>query len=562
MRIHGNQTRENTQKAFNLYARKEYGADSFQFPLIDGISKMSKVVVRGQAGRDSLTHSLLRETELPVSGYTPCLVFINGEFWGFYELREKQEEDYLSNLFDVDKEDLMIYKNYRLIEGEDEYGKTNRTVYDNLVSQILINNPSTPEGYAYACDLIDMDNYITYMAGITYCNSEDIYWNKTLWRTMSVGAGQYEDGRWRWIFQDLDWACRRTDGVDEAIEKLLEDDLFMSLWHNPEFKKQFLTRIMDYANIELTPEYVREIISPVLSYYNRYFAINEERWKGVLIGGRNSGTKLINTFLSFFRKRRDDVIERLSDSLEVTNSCSTISVQQIPEQLKMSINGHVAHLYESSWTGFYFSGCEVTFEVKEIPGYIFCGWYENGTLLTDQNSITLSTDDDHQLTPVFEAIPVVAVMDRINYARSNYRGGYELYTLNLRSHCVIVPDAALGSSVDFMSIELSSDGEWGKGTGFTLTFPTTNLSSCGMILWLSVQEGCPEQWKLFLISEDGQKEELTCNSEQTEDGLQLFFDLPDSCIGLPEVELHMESAGDCSGGTVRITKINLYGYGS
>lgn len=562
LRIHGNQTRENAQKAFNLYARNEYGAGTFQYPLIDGIKNMTKVVVRGQAGRDSITHGLLRETGLPVSECTPCLVFINGEFWGFYELREKQEEDYLSNIFGTDKDDLMIYKNYRLIEGEDEDGKTNRSVFDNLVSQIIKNNPSTTEGYAYACDLIDMDNYITYMAGITYINSEDIYWNKTLWRTMSVGAGQYEDGRWRWIFQDLDWACRRTDGVDEAIEQLQNDDLFMSLWHNPEFRKQFLTRIMDYANIELTPEYVKEVISPILSYYNQYYAINEERWKGVLQGGSNSGTKLINSFLSFFRERREDVIERLSDILEVTDSCSTISVLQIPQQLKMTVNGHVAHLYGSSWSGVYFSGCEVTFEVNEIPGYRFCGWYDDDTLLTDDLRVTVSTDEDHNLIPAYEAIPVVASMDRINYARSNYKGGYELYTLNIRANCTIVPDAGLSSSVNFTSIVLSSDGDWKKGTGFTIKFSTANLSSCGMILRLTVPEGCPENWKLFIISGNGKKVELSCYSEPTEEGLSLSFELPDYCLGLPEVELHMESAVNCSGGTVRITGISLFGYGS
>lgn len=562
LRIHGNQTRENAQKAFNLYARKEYGEGTFKYQLIEGVDSMTKVVVRGQAGRDSLTHSLLRETGLPVSGYTPCLVFINGEFWGFYELREKQEEDYLSDIYGTDKDNLMIYKNYRLIEGEDEEGNTNRVVFDNLVSQIVLNNPATEEGYAYACEQIDMDNYITYMAGITFCNSEDIYWNKTLWRTMTTGSGQYEDGRWRWIFQDLDWACRRTDGIDEAIDKLLEDELFMSLWHNHEFRKRFLTRIMDYANVELTPEYVKSVISPVLMYYNRYFAINEERWKGAVQGNRSSGTKMLDTFMSFFRKRKADVIERLAGTLEVVNYTSTLTVSQFPEQMKLTVNGHETHIYGSSWTGTYFSGCEVTFEVREIPGYRFCGWYEDGILLTGRTTVTVSTDDDHQLTPMFESIPVVAVMDRINFVRSNFRGGYELYRLNTKSGCVVIPDSGLTSSADFLSISMSPDGDWNKGTGFTVSFSTTDLSSCGMIIWLNVPEGCPEQWNLFLITDDGKKVGIECGQQETDDGLQLYCDLPAGYTGLPQVNLHFESPEAYPGGTLKITGIRLYGYGN
>ena len=405
LRIHGNQTRENTQKAFNLYARKEYGADSFHYPLIDGVDSTSKLVVRGQVGRDSITHSLLRETGLPVSGYTPCLVFVNGEFWGFYELREKQEEDYIAGLFCVDKNNLMIYKNYRLIEGKDEKGKPNRAVYDNLVSDIISHDPSTEEGYSYACDQIDMENYITYMAAITYCNSEDIFWNKTLWRTMSTSSKPYEDGRWRWIFQDLDWSCRKTDGTEEAIKSLLNDELFMALWKNPVFLQKFLTRIMDFANIELTPSYTEAYITPTLQYYNQYFAINNERWGGVNQGKRDMGTQRLDTFMSFFKKRKNDVIERLHTVLGLTKEISTLTVQSLPKDMQLTINNHAVHLDGDSWEGTYYSGSEVTLQAHPLTGYRFTGWYENGDLLTVQEIVAVTMDSDRQITPKYDLIP-------------------------------------------------------------------------------------------------------------------------------------------------------------
>ncbi|MBR6186213.1 MAG: CotH kinase family protein [Clostridia bacterium] len=559
LRIHGNQTREKAQKAFNLYARKEYGEDTFQYPLINGVKTMSKLVVRGQAGRDSITHSLLRETGLPVSGYTPCLVFINGEFWGFYELREKQEENYISKLFGIDKDNLMIYKNYRLIEGKDEDGKTNKAVYDNLVSKIVSNNPKSAEGYAYACQQIHMDNYITYMAAITYCNSEDIYWNKTLWKTMTNGSEPYEDGRWRWIFQDLDWTFYTLDISKEAIKSLVDDEFFMSLWKNPVFQKQFLTRIMDFANIELTPDYVKDVISPILLYYNKYFALNDERWNGGKLGYQKTGTDRINSFISFLSKRRSVTIERLKEILEISNDTIILSVNQIPEELELTVNDHIAHLYGSSWDGVYFSGCEVTFKVSNLAGYQFAGWYENGELLTDQESITVSTNENHSLTPVFDLIPDIAVMDRINYARSNYRGGYVLYKRNIKSNCVIVPDQALESSASFTDISISSAGEWKKGEGFTIIFPTDELSSCGMILYCTVPDGCPRQWALYSEDESGDRISIDFSIAETEDGLCFCFELPPSCMGSPQLNLHLESAQDYPGGTIRITKIRLYG---
>ena len=559
LRIHGNQTRENAQKAFNLYARKEYGANSFQNTLIDGVDSTSKLVVRGQVGRDSITHSLLRETGLPVSGYAPCLVFLNGEFWGFYELREKQEEDYLADLFGVDKDNLMIYKNYRLTEGEDENGQTGRTVYDRLVSDIISHDPSTDMGYAYACSRIDMENYITYMAAIAYCNSEDIYWNKTLWRTMSVGSKPYEDGRWRWIFQDLDWSCRTTDGTEEAINSLANDELFMSLWKNPAFLRQFLTRMMDFANIELAPEHTEAYIAPILLSYNTYFALNNERWGGVEHGKGDMGSQRLDSFMSFFKKRKNDVIERLHSVLGLTKEINTLSVCPLPEDLKLLINSHPVHLSGDSWEGVYYSGSDVLLQANPLPGYKFIGWYENGDLLTTRGIVSVTMDSDHQLTPLYDLIPNIAVMDKINYARNNYRGGYVLYKRNIKSNCVIIPDQSLESSASFTDISISSDGTWKKGAGFAVTFPTSNLSSCGMILDCTAQDGCPKLWQLLYEGSNETKCRIDLSVTEKNNGMRLAFELPSSCIGLPSVNLHLESAEDCPGGTLRITRIRLYG---
>ena len=44
-----------------------------------------------------------------------------------------------------------------------------------------------------------------------------------------------------------------------------------------------------------------------------------------------------------------------------------------------------------------------------------------------------------------------------------------------------------------------------------------------------------------------------------EDGLQFTFNLPQSALNLPNINLRFESAEECPGGTVQITKIRLYG---
>jgi len=565
LRIHGSSTRERVQKSFNIYARSEYGDKDFRYAMVPGTEHREKYVIRINAGIDSIVHDLLEDLGLPVSKAQPCLCFLNGEFWGFYELREKQDEEYIADVCGVDEDDLIVVKNQNVGAGEAlaqslGYNVESRGLIKELNAFFSQLDTSTPEGYEAAQKVIDVDNYLVYVVANFFFNNGDFLNNDTLWRTASVGDGEYNDGRWRWIIQDMD-QCFFPVRYKNTLAMLVEKPVFASLWNSESFRTRFYTLAMDFANVLFSVESVKNEISERLDYYYGYFRISEERFMESDPSSYNYWKTLKSTIISFLTNRRNELISQCEASLTDRRTTHSIAVNGMLSETKLLVNGYSAYHEDSLWEGIYFSGCEITLEVKEIPGYRFCGWYEDGALLSDQKTVTVSTDKDQSLTPVYEAIPVVAVMDRINFARSNFRGGYELYNLNTKSGCVLVPDAGLESSVNFTAISFSSDGEWQEGTGFTISFPTNKLSSCGMILWFTISEGCPEKWNLFYIREDGKKVWIDCDSEPTDDGLMVFFELPVGYTGLPEVELHMESAEDCAGGTVKITEISLYGYG-
>ena len=564
LRIHGSSTRERVQKSFNIYARSEYGDKDFRYAMVPETEHREKYVVRINAGIDSIVHDLLAETGLPVSKTQPCLCFLNGEFWGFYELREKQDEEYIADVCGVDEDDLIVVKNTHLEAGETlaealGYDMEDRGIPKQLNAFFSELDTSTPEGYAAAEAVIDVDNYLTYIVANIFFNNGDFLNNDTLWRTATVGDGEYNDGRWRWIFQDMD-QCFYSVKYKNALAMLAEKPVFSSLWNNESFRTRFYTLAMDFANVMYTTASVNGYVTEKLNYYAPYYRITSERYMET-DSNSNYARSLRTTILNFLAGRRDELIAQCGATLTDIRLTHSLTVSGMPSETKLLVNGHMAVYSDSLWEGVYFSGCEVTFEVKSIPGYRFCGWYEDGVLMTDQPSVTVSTDSDHDLKPVYEPIPVVAVLDRINYARSNYMGGYELYTLNIRSNCVIVPDISLESSVNFKAIEMSSAQDWDKGTGFTVTFPTRRLSTCGMIFYLTVPEDGPDQWNVFLITEKGKKVGIVCNHEETDDGLRLSFNLPAEYTGLPEVELRIESAGNCPGGTVKITYVSLFGYG-
>lgn len=559
--INESSAHDKAQKPFDLYAFSEdgYFGDTF----IPNTENKKKYVLMTNPGRDSIVHELLERQGLPLAKSQPCLCFLNGEFWGFYELWEEADGEFISNRYGVDRDNLIVVKNNAVEEGNSHLGELGFYTEGIGITEALNAyfselDTSTEEGYEAAEKVIDVESFLTSVVANVFFNNCDYTNSSIFWRTASPGYGKYNDGRLRWVINDMDQSFLSIKSKS-ALVMMAENPVFISLWNNESFRTRFFTMVMDFANVLYTAGAVKEYVTEKLGYYNPYYRATSERFMESDTASYNYARNLKSTILNFLSNRRTELITQCAATLTDVRDTCALTVDGLTSDTKLFVNGYLAYHEESTWEGVYFSGCEVTFEVKPISGYRFCGWFAEDTLLTDQYVITVSTDLGHRLTPVYEAIPVVALMDRINYARSNYRGGYELYTLNYRSHCVIVPDAALNASADFTAISFTSEGEWNEGTGFTITFPTAKLSSCGMILWLSGTDGCPENWRLFCILDDGRKEALACDSESAEGGMKVFFELPDTLIGLPEVHLHMEGAENCSGGTVRITKISLFG---
>lgn len=336
-----------------------------------------------------------------------------------------------------------------------------------------------------------MDNYITHAAGIAYLNNTDSSYrhNFTIWRTAEKGSGEYEDGRWRWIFQDLDMCCYFYDGVKQMILSLPEDVFFSSLWKSSEFQTKYLTRIMDYANVELTPEYVREFITPILTYYDPYLYETNVRFSSKDTSAK-PGTKSISSLTAFFQTRRDAVIKQLTETFQLTRGTSTLSLHGLPQGMALEINGHQAHIYGNSWTGVYFKGCAVSFTAGDIPGYQFAGWYTGDRLVTTERTVEISTNNNNTLTPVYTEISAIAVMNETEILYGSGKYGFTIPIKDSINECELQPDATLEverSYVDnSITFQLSASAE--APQGFTLSVPLRDYYSAGAVIRLTKLE--------------------------------------------------------------------------
>lgn len=248
--IHGNWSVAFNQKSFNVYSVDD---DTEIFPGVFD-SKSSSVMLRAGGYRDLystkfrdvLNQMLVADRAITIQRAVPCQVFINGEYWGLYNLQERINNGLISSTYNVNENNLVILKNTTVVSGESEDYK----LYSDILDYVSKNDLSLDENYQQVCEWIDIQSYIDYYCFQIYvANCDSVSNNYALWRTKNIVDNEYGDGKWRWILYDTDDSLGMVPGhTDVDIDSFiagqwfvspLNDILFSSLIKNQNFQKQF-----------------------------------------------------------------------------------------------------------------------------------------------------------------------------------------------------------------------------------------------------------------------------------------------------------------------------------
>ena len=253
--IHGNCTRNLKQKSFELKSRKVYGDNDFSYAFFSDkpLNAYRRLLLRA-GGQD--TKSLLRDIlgqqllvdrmDIDRQAYRPALVYINGQFWGVYGIRERMDEHFVVSNYGLGLNE------FDMIEKKNEVLAGSISGWNTLYSYLSNNSPATPSVYNYLQSQIDIDEYINYQILEIY--SDNIDWphnNIRWWRA-------HDDGQWRWMVYDLDAAFgRATKGYTNNTFKFAAATkgkraynalVLRRLMLNPEFKALFGQRFAAHLN--------------------------------------------------------------------------------------------------------------------------------------------------------------------------------------------------------------------------------------------------------------------------------------------------------------------------
>ena len=206
IRVSGNSTRVYAQKSFSIYLRSGYGKSSVTYPFFDDyeITSFQSLVLRngGQDWKytrviDAYTGVLFKDLNIDTSMSRPVVVYVNGKYYGIYDLKESMNENCLASQHGVEEDNLnVIRRNFAILAGD--------TVQIKQIYQMAKTmNMAVESNYEKFCKYVDADAWIDYIIARSFTGDYDMF-NQKLWNE------KHYEVKWRPIFYDFDFAFRGT----------------------------------------------------------------------------------------------------------------------------------------------------------------------------------------------------------------------------------------------------------------------------------------------------------------------------------------------------------------
>jgi len=407
MRLFGGMSRLFPQKSLTLVARDRYGQKMVRYPVFgqDGLNKFKYLVLRNSGSdwgkshlRDAFMISLLEGWDMEKQDYQPAHVYINGKYWGLYNLREKINKFFIEDHADVDKDSIDYIEHHMTLKAGSRYH------YQRLRRFIHEKDIRLPANYAWVAEQMEIDNFIDLQVAQIFFDNRDAGGNIRFWRP------QTPDGKWRWIIYDTDQGFglhRSRAYAHNTLHFHTQPDgpdwpnppwstfLLRRLLENPTFRDRFINRFADHLNTSFREERainkLDEMSSRIRPEIGRHFerwGLSADIWEGHLLRMKRFALERPNMIRHFLAQRFD-----LGDATQITVLSGKGG--------SVLVNDHV-RVNTGRFQGTYFSNIPIQLEAKPSFGYRFSHWEHLGKKASPDKIVIDMASGPRLIRAVFE----------------------------------------------------------------------------------------------------------------------------------------------------------------
>ncbi len=393
IKIFGGWSRANDQKSLAVFFRKEYGdAQLKNYKLFPSkpIEDFKSVVLRNSGNdysfskmRDAMMTTLVSNMNIDFQANRPSALYLNGQYWGLINIREKVNEDFLESNHGVSADSIDLLEwNGSAIEGSSDK-------YWQLINYLNSNSLKTDASYNVVEKQIDIENYIDYQLSQIYFDNRD--WpgnNIKYWRP------QTEDGKWRWIMFDTDFGFGIYNDkayLDNTLQFALASNgpdwpnppwstfIFRKLFENEIFRNKFINRYADMLNTTFKPAHVIAVIDSMASVIEPEIPRQNERWGAPDVWFWQQNILNMRAFATY---RVENVRKHIKQQFSIPED-HEITVSVLPSAGGFAALNSIV-VKGTSWKGTYFEGVPIKLTANAYAGYKFNSWIVNGKIFNEE----------------------------------------------------------------------------------------------------------------------------------------------------------------------------------
>lgn len=393
---HGNDSNAYDQRGFDYITRDALGYDNeVEYPVISSTDRPSyeRLIFKAAANdnysfaggahlRDAYVHELSligglyldeRKTEFSV-------LYINGEYWGVYDIREKVDDiDFTDYYYDQPEGFVDFIKTWG--GTWNEYGSN--ADWQDLVTFITTNDMSIQANYDYVLTQYNTKSLIDYfiLNGYVVC-TDWLNWNTAWWR------GRHPDGdakRWRYALWDNDATFGHyvnytgVPSTDPTADPCQIDDMgdvggqghipvLNALFDNEEFFADYIQRYAALSNTIFSCDQMIHVLDSMANHIAPEMQGQCDRWGGSYADWENN----VQTIRNFILDRcNDEVIGGIEDCYDVTAYTLTVQIDGVGE---IEINSVDLDDTTAPWSGTFFADLDIDIEAPDGECGTFAGW--------------------------------------------------------------------------------------------------------------------------------------------------------------------------------------------
>lgn len=291
------------QKSFKLRAQSSGGGKYFEYPLFENSVTprdytFYKSFTLRNSGNDCVWTRLMDgfqttlveryvDTDIITLAWEPTVVYLNGIYWGHFNMRERKDRFCIAQHegLDLEKSDeiTILKDNGSVVQGSN-------VAWKSMISKLKTASPgSNASDRQYLDDNVDIDSYLDWYAIEMFFGNSDPG-NIMFYRLPGEGS------KWKCLLYDLDYGMFNSKFDSPASytkekgmgQKNINNTIFKKILEVPEYKELFYTKIGNIYK-KLTSEVMLDTLNELTAMIEPEMQLHFKRWAG------DPGTKLVNS---------------------------------------------------------------------------------------------------------------------------------------------------------------------------------------------------------------------------------------------------------------------------